>query len=348
MNSGRKRSNCNSVGDFVVRSEGLNLGANQFRTIANMNDYPGTIPDANRIAIVGPTATGKTALALELAELFDAEIVSGDSMCVYRTMDIGTAKPTTAERARVRHHLIDVAEPDEEFSLARFAGLARAAIADIEGRGKRVILAGGTGLYVDTIIGDLTLPGQYPDVKAELETDPDTTALHQRLTQMDPVAAARMEPSNRRRIIRALEVTLGSGQPFSSYGPGLEAAQEAATGWRVIGLDTDRADLATRIAQRYEKQMADGFLEEVTNLRAEYEDRLSRTASQALGYRQLLQFVDGGCTFDEAMAEAQRATVSFAKRQQRWFRRNRSIEWAEAARLSADPASNSPAESSTD
>ncbi len=287
---------------------------------------------AQRVAIVGPTATGKTALALEVAEQIDAEIVSGDSMCVYRTMDIGTAKPTPAEQASVRHHLIDVAEPDEEFSLAMFAGLARAAIADIESRGKRVVLVGGTGLYVDTIIGDLTLPGQFPKVKAELEAETDTEGLHRRLAALDPMAATRMEPSNRRRIVRALEVTLGSGHPFSSFGPGLEAAQHAATGWRIIGLDTDRAELALRIAQRYERQMADGFLDEVKNLRSTYGERLSRTAGQALGYRQLLQYVDGDCTFDEAMAEAQRATVSFSKRQQRWFRRNAAIDWSNPSR----------------
>lgn len=280
-----------------------------------------------RIAIVGPTATGKTALALELAERLDAEIVSGDSMCVYRTMDIGTAKPSTDERAHVRHHLIDVAEPDEEFSLATFALLARAAITDIESRGKRVILAGGTGLYVDTIIGDLTLPGQFPGVKAELETDPDTIGLYQRLVSLDPTAAARMEPTNRRRIVRALEVTIGSGQPFSSYGPGLEAAQQAATGWQVIGLDTDRGDLALRIAIRYQRQLADGFLDEVRHLHESYGEQLSRTASQALGYRQLLGHLGGRCSFDEAITEAQRATVAFAKRQQRWFRRNPGIEW---------------------
>jgi tRNA dimethylallyltransferase len=287
--------------------------------------------DERRLAIVGPTATGKTALAIAMAHELDAEIVSGDSMCVYRTMDIGTAKPSTAERSGVRHHLIDVTDPDSEFSLAAFAHEARAAIQDIEARGKRVILAGGTGLYVDTIIGDLTLPGQFPDAKAELEADPDTAALHLRLVELDPVAASRMEPSNRRRIVRALEVTIGSGRPFSSYGPGLEAAQQAASGWRIIGLDTDRADLATRIAERYDRQMKDGFLDEVASLHHTFGDRLSRTAAQALGYRQLLDHLTGGCTLDEALAEAQRATVAFAKRQQRWFRRNQAIEWRAAA-----------------
>jgi tRNA dimethylallyltransferase len=281
----------------------------------------------NRIAIVGPTATGKTALAIQMAQEIGAEILSGDSMCVYRGMDIGTAKPSAHEQSLVQHHLIDVAEPSEEFSLSRFAELARAAMTDIEGRGKRVLLVGGTGLYVDTIIGELTLPGQFPDLKTELEQDPDTHALHTQLVQLDPIAASRMEPSNRRRIIRALEVTLGSGQPFSSFGPGMEAAQQAATGWQIIGLDTDRTMLAARIAERYQRQMADGFLPEVETLHHTYGPQLSRTAGQALGYRQLLEHVRGEVTLPEALEAAQTATVSFAKRQQRWFRRNLAVEW---------------------
>jgi tRNA dimethylallyltransferase len=280
-----------------------------------------------RLAVVGPTATGKTALALELAEELNAEIISGDSMCVYRGMDIGTAKPTSVEQAKVPHHLIDVADPTEEFSLARFIELVRAAITDIESRGKRVILVGGTGLYVDTIVGELTLPGQFPDVRESLESDPDTAALYKRLLDLDPLAATRMEPTNRRRIVRALEVCVGSGRPFSSFGPGLTAAQEAATGWTMIGLDADRAVLAQRIADRYQQQMAKGFLDEVAALRDRYGTSLSRTATQGLGYRQLLDHLNGWCSLEEALAEAQRATVVFAKRQQRWFRRNPSIEW---------------------
>jgi tRNA dimethylallyltransferase len=285
------------------------------------------VPQPNRIAIVGPTATGKTALAIQMALELDGEIVSGDSMCVYRGMDVGTAKPTAQEQAKVRHHLIDVADPSEEFSLARFAELARASMADIEGRGKTVILAGGTGLYVDTIVGDLTLPGQFPDLKAELEQNEDTAAMHTRLSELDPLAASRMEPTNRRRIIRALEVSIGSGQPFSSFGPGLEQAQRAANGWNLIGLDTDRALLATRIAQRYERQMTDGFLDEVTRLHTTFGTQISRTAGQALGYRQLLEHVRGECELNDALEAARVATVSFAKRQQRWFRRNTNINW---------------------
>jgi tRNA dimethylallyltransferase len=282
-----------------------------------------------RIAIVGPTATGKTALAIQMALELDGEIISGDSMCVYRGMDIGTAKPTLQERGAVKHHLIDVTDPSEEFSLARFAELARAAIIDIESRGKQVILAGGTGLYVDTIVGDLSLPGQFPEVREELEQNDDTAAMYAQLAELDPVAASRMEATNRRRIVRALEVTLGSGSPFSSFGPGLAASQQAAQGWRLMGLDTDRASLASRIAQRYERQMTEGFLAEVEHLHRTFGESLSRTAGQGLGYRQLLNHVRGECTLEHALTDAQTATVAFAKRQQRWFRRNTAIEWQE-------------------
>ena len=174
------------------------------------------------IALVGPTASGKTDVALAVARrLGDVEIVSVDSMQVYRGMDVGTAKPTVAERAEVPHHLLDVADPAEPFSVGAYQALAREALADIERRGRRALLVGGTGLYLTALVDDLTLPGRFPEVAADLETEPDTVALHERLTTLDPVAAARMQPSNRRRIVRALEVTIGSGRPFSSFGPGL-------------------------------------------------------------------------------------------------------------------------------
>jgi tRNA dimethylallyltransferase len=174
--------------------------------------------------LVGATATGKSALALALARADPAwEILSVDSMQVYRGMDIGTAKPTPAEQAEVPHHLIDVLDPWEDATVAWYQTQARAVLADLEARGKRGLLVGGTGLYVQAVVDDLDIPGQHPEVRAALEAEPDTAALHARLRALDPVAAARMEPGNRRRVVRALEVTLGSGRPFSSFGPGVHA-----------------------------------------------------------------------------------------------------------------------------
>ena len=196
----------------------------------------------------------------------DLEIVTVDSMQVYRSMDIGTAKPTPAEQAEVRHHLIDLVDPDDEYTLSRFQADCTAVLTEIEQRGHRAILVGGTGLYLRAITDQLEIPGQYPEIRAQLETDPDTAALFDRLEALDPVAASRMEPGNRRRIIRALEVTLGADRPFSSFGPGLEQYPPAP--FPVFGLDIDLHVLRERIAGRYDQQMGDGFLAEVESLRS--------------------------------------------------------------------------------
>src|SRR5581483_10701585 len=176
---------------------------------------------ARHLVLVGPTASGKSALATALAHSRPGiELVSVDSMQVYRGMDIGTAKPSAAERAAVPHHLIDIASPAERFTVARFADEARAAIAGIEARGATAVCVGGTGLYVQALLGDLSPPGEFPDVRENL-TARAADDLYAELVRRDPVAAARMEPGNRRRIVRALEVTIGSGRPFSSFGPGV-------------------------------------------------------------------------------------------------------------------------------
>ncbi|MDQ3642527.1 MAG: tRNA (adenosine(37)-N6)-dimethylallyltransferase MiaA, partial [Actinomycetota bacterium] len=175
------------------------------------------------LVLVGPTASGKSALAMEVARrLDDVELVSADSMQVYRGMDVGTAKPTPSEQEEVPHHLLDLADPAEDYSVARFQADAAEAIAGIEGRGHRALLVGGTGLYVQAVVDGLALPGEWPELKAELEAQP-VDQLHRRLTRVDPLAASRIEPGNGRRLVRALEVTLGSGRPFSSFGPGLGA-----------------------------------------------------------------------------------------------------------------------------
>lgn len=280
------------------------------------------------LAIVGPTASGKSAVALELAgAVSGVEVVSADAMAVYRGMDIGTAKPSTAERSQVPHHLLDVADPAEEYSLSRFQADATAAIADIEARGRVPVLVGGTGLYVQAVVDGLEIPGRFDEVRAELEAEADTTALHRRLAALDPVAAGRMEPTNRRRVLRALEVTLGSGRPFSSYGPGLGAFPP--TRFHLVGLDLDRRELDRRIDRRYDQQLEAGLLDEVRRL-AERPGGLSRTARQALGYKELLDHLEGRCTFDEALDLARRRTRRFARRQQRWFRRDPRVGWVPA------------------
>ena len=281
---------------------------------------------ARPLVIVGPTASGKSDIAMGVARLIgDAEIVALDSMQVYRGMDVGTATPTAAEQAEVRHHLIDLVNPAEEFAVSELQGHAIAVIDDIRSRGAVPVLVGGTGLYVRAVIDNLQIPGRYPDVRAGLEAEPDTGALHRRLAELDPVAAGRMEPSNRRRIVRALEVTVGSGQSFSSYGPGL--GHYPATPFVQVGLRWDRDRLDERIAARYQRQMAEGFLDEVRSLAT---GPISRTASQALGYKELLAHVRGQASLDEALELAVVRTRRFARRQERWFRRDPRIAWLDA------------------
>ena len=289
------------------------------------------------LVIVGPTASGKSALALELArrayprsDIADpTELVSVDSMQVYRGMDIGTAKPTPAEQAYVRHHLIDLVDPAERFTVVDYATAFEAAMAEIASRGAVPLLVGGTGLYLRAVVDGLTPPPEFPSIAAELEAEacavgePEgTVALHCRLAELDPLAASRMEPTNLRRIVRALSVCLGTGRPFSSYGPGLQSYPEVP--FRMVGIDPSRAALDELISERYRQQMEQGFLEEVRRLVAR---TLSRTAAQALGYKELRAHLAGECTQAEALDVAIARTRRFARRQQRWFARDPRITW---------------------
>jgi tRNA dimethylallyltransferase len=251
------------------------------------------------------------------------ELVSVDSMQVYCGMDVGTAKPTAAERAEVPHHLIDVVEPTEDFTVSEFQAAARAALADIEARGGVPLLVGGTGLHLRAVVDDLEIPGQFPDVAAELG-DVETEELHRRLSELDPLAASRMEPGNRRRVLRALEVTIGSERPFSSFGPGLDTY--SGTRFQMIGPRWPRPAIDKRITQRYSDQMHQGFLGEIRRLHGLGDD-LSRTAGQALGYRQLLSHARGEASLEDALEAAIVATRKFARRQERWFRRDPRIRW---------------------
>ncbi len=273
------------------------------------------------LALVGPTASSKSALAFEVARaLGDVEIVSVDSMQVYRGMDIGTAKATNAERAEIPHHLLDLAEPDERFSVARFQEEAHRAIAAIEDRGHRALLVGGTGLYLQAIVDRLALPGEWPEVREQLEGT-GTDGLYEQLTTLDPQAAARIGPANRRRVVRALEVTIGSGRPFSSFGPGLDAFPPSR--FRLTGVWLPRAALARRIDSRLRAQLDAGFVEEAVAL----EPRMSPTARQALGYKELLDYVAGECSLEEAFETAAKRTRAFSRRQRMWFRRDPRITW---------------------
>jgi tRNA dimethylallyltransferase len=279
-------------------------------------------------ALVGTTASGKSALAMALArEDPRLEIVSVDSMQVYRGMDVGTAKPTAAERAEVAHHLLDVADPWEDYTLARYAAAARSALGDIEARGQRALLVGGTGLYLRAVVDDLAVPGRFPEARAEVEAEPDTPTLHRRLAELDPRAASRMEPTNRRRVVRALEVTLGSGRPFSSYGPGLDVYPP--TRFHQVGVALPHEVIARRVEARYHQQMADGFLAETEALLAAPEG-MSRTARQALGYAELIEHLTAGVPVDEALEVAIRRTRRLARRQHSWFRRDPRIRWLHA------------------
>lgn len=300
-----------------------------------MGETHRVVPDGlDPLAIVGTTASGKSSLAMALARhRGDVELVSVDSMQVYRGMDIGTAKPTPAEQAEVRHHLIDVVDPWDPYEVHSFQAAARDALVDIAGRGRRAVLVGGTGLYLQAVIDGFEIPGRFPDVRAALDADPDTEALHAHLAGLDPVAARRMEPTNRRRVVRALEVTLGSGRPFSSYGPGAHAHPESSV--HLVGLRMDPERNAARIEARYRQQVAAGFWDEVDRLRAG--PPLSRTAAQALGYRELLAQRDAAAageahpTEAEAVDEAIARTRAFARRQRAWFRRDPRIEWLDVA-----------------
>lgn len=271
------------------------------------------------------TAVGKSSVALEVASrLGDVEIVSIDSMQVYRGMDIGTDKVSVEDRQRVPHHLIDILEPDEECSLSWFRDRFDIALAEIEGRGRRALLVGGTALYLRAAIDRLEIPGRFPGVRAEFEGVDDTEELHRRLAVLDPVAAGRMEPTNRRRVTRALEVTLGSGRPFSSYGPGLDIYP--GTEFGLVGLWAPLAVVDQRIGHRCAKQLESGFVEEVRSL-AGRPGGLSRTARQALGYKEVLAHVECGLALDEALEMAVRRTRRFARRQRAWYRRDPRIWW---------------------
>jgi tRNA dimethylallyltransferase len=239
-------------------------------------------------------------------------------------MDIGTAKPTPAELVDVPHHLIDVADPHEEWSVTRWATAARQAIAGIEARGHRALLVGGTGLYLHAVVDGFRPPGRYPAVRAILEEEVDTVALHRQLAAIDPLAASRIQRANRRRVVRALEVTLGSGRPYSESGPGV--ASFPPTTWRLAGVWLPRKVVVARIGARLAAMVAAGLVAEVERLRIGPRG-MSRTARQALGYREVLGHLEEGVPLELAIATAERRTRAFARRQRVWWRRDPRLRW---------------------
>jgi tRNA dimethylallyltransferase len=274
------------------------------------------------VVVLGPTASGKSDVAMTAAIAVDGtEIVAVDAMQVYRRMDIGTAKPSAADQALVRHHCLDLVEPSERFTVSDFQAAADRAINDIDGR---PLLVAGTGLYLTAVIDRLELPGEWPDIRAELEASDDLAALYQRLTEVDPIAAGRIQPDNRRRIVRALEVCLGSGRLFSSFGPGVGRFPPSDS--VQIGLRLDRAVLAERIEQRVNRMIEAGLVGEVECILANT-GALSHTARQALGYKELIDHLAGHTSLSEAIATIVLRTRQFSVRQERWFRRDPRVRW---------------------
>jgi len=283
------------------------------------------------LAVLGPTATGKTALAIELARQLNGEVVNADSMQLYLGMDIGTAKPDLAERGGIPHHLLDVWPVTELATVAKYQVLAREAIDDIASRGRLPVVVGGSGLYIRAALDHLEFPGQSPEIRAmlyaELE-DLGPSALHHRLTALDPAAAATILPSNGRRIARALEVIELTGRPYSASMPDFQSI------YQTMHIGLDRADLDDRVERRVSHMMEVGLVDEVRGL-LPAGLRGSPTASKALGYAQLLACLDdtGSIVGDleVAVAETARTTRRFVRRQRSWFRRDPRIVWLDAA-----------------
>jgi len=276
-------------------------------------------------AVIGPTASGKSALALDVAIRANAEILSVDSMQVYRQMNVGTAKPTPAEQARTKHHLIDIVDPNERFAVSRFVDLATEVIRDAQRRGVPLVAAGGTPMYFKSLFeGIFEGPGADADLRARLATETNEL-LHERLTRVDPVSASRIHTNDTRRIIRALEVFELTGKAISSL------QTDWSTGrtrfdvlW--VGLNWDRDALNVRINARAKRMLAEGWLEEARGLRERF-GALSPTAQEAAGYRFLFDHLDGRISLDDAVEQIKISTRQLARAQMKWFRRFQNVSW---------------------
>ena len=284
----------------------------------------------NIICIAGPTASGKTALAVELAKELSGEVVSCDSMQIYRRMDIGTAKPTVEEMQGIVHHMIDVAEPDEDFSVSRYCAMAAPIVEDIVKRGKTAVIAGGTGLYMDSLIqGNDFAPFPSTGVREKLEQEAGEQgiqALYDRLSEIDPEAAARLHLSDKKRILRALEVYLETGETITEHNRKTQLLPPRFTPlW--LGLDFEsRADLYSRIDRRVGIMLEQGLIGEIQGLLSCGIPEKC-TAMQAIGYKEFVAALNGECTLEEAANQVRQSSRRYAKRQLTWFRRNKSIHW---------------------
>ena len=284
----------------------------------------------NIICIAGPTASGKTALAVSLAEKIDGEVVSCDSMQIYKGMDIGTAKPTSEEMRGIPHHMLNVADPNEDFSVSRYCEIATPIVDSIIARGKVAIIAGGTGLYMDSLIrGNTFAPYPSTGMREKLEMQADAEGMEAMLNllrSIDPESANRLHLSDRKRILRALEVYYETGETITTHN--LRTQQippRYSPVW--FGLeDADRADLYARIDNRVEQMLQDGLLDEIRRL---LESGISAkcTAMQAIGYKEFVDFLNGACTLEEATSNVQQASRHYAKRQLTWFRKNSAVHW---------------------
>jgi len=283
------------------------------------------------VVVLGSTASGKSDVAMAAAQAMnshgsDVRIIAADAMQVYKRMDIGTAKPTRHDMSQVKHYGVDLCEPSERFTVALYMDAVASARAEIGTDGASELIVGGTGLYVTAIVDGLSMPGEWPQIRAELEANPDTESLFARLQALDPAATQKMEPNNRRRIVRALEVCLGSGQPFSSFGDGVDKFPDTSTS--LFGIRWTRDALRTRIARRVDIMVERGLVDEVKGLLAEPLG-LSPTAAQALGYKEVIEHLEGRCTLQQAIDAVVLRTQQFAIRQERWYRRDPRIQWVD-------------------
>lgn len=280
------------------------------------------------LVILGPTAVGKTSVSLDLAQRLGGEIISADSMQVYRGMDIGTAKASSAERQKVVHHLLDVVDPDEPFNVADYVQLAEEVLGDLKSRAKVPLLVGGTGLYIDALLKGFLFPDTAADhrirVELQVQADQDPARLYRRLEEVDPLSAKKLHPNDLRRIIRALEVYLRTGEPISSLQRKKELGQRPYKPL-YIGLVRNRPELYARIDLRVDQMIQEGLVEEVEGLLKKYPRQ--PTALQALGYKEIVEYLEGQDSLAGATERLKRDTRRYAKRQLSWFRRNTQIHW---------------------